>query len=228
MIKNFVIKLRGSDFFSMLFHTVNYCLKNELRDCETVLDIGCGPCSPIKLCKTINYSVGVEPFKPYLNQSRRKKIHSKYVNKKIELIDFKEKSFDAVLLIEVLEHMKKKDGVKLLKKAELWAKKKIIITTPNGYFPMGEIDNNLYHKHLSGWSVSDLKTIGFDVRGITGAKFMYKKENSVDNLGNEEFTFVNMKYKPQHISFLFNAFLQLFTYYIPTSAFELFAVKNLN
>jgi hypothetical protein len=123
--------------------------------------------------------------------------------------------------------MKKKDGLKLIRKMEKWAKKKIIITTPNGFFPMGEVDKNPFQKHLSGWTVKDFNKEKFECRGITGAKFMYKDENSVDSLGDQEFTFANMKYKPQALSFIINSFLQLFVYYIPQYAFELLAVKKI-
>jgi hypothetical protein len=86
----------------MLFHTVTYSLQQELKDCESVLDLGCGPDSPVKLCPNIKYSVGVETYKPYLTKSKKNKIHSKYVEKNIFDVDFKEKSFDAVILIEVI------------------------------------------------------------------------------------------------------------------------------
>jgi len=69
-------------FFSRIFHTTVYCLKRELKDCQSVLDLGCGPSSPLQYCQNIKYSVGVEAYKPYLAESKRRKIHSKYLNKK--------------------------------------------------------------------------------------------------------------------------------------------------
>ncbi len=228
IILKLVIKLRNITFFNKMFHTILYCIQTELSDCESVLDIGCGPSSPIQYCHNLKYSVGVETYKPYIEQSKALKIHTKYINKAIEDLDFPEKSFDAVILIEVIEHMTKAQGKIILKSAEKWAKKKVIITTPNGFFPMGEVDNNKHQRHLSGWTVADFKKLGFRCRGVTGAKFMYTGENHVDSLSDGQFSFVNMRYKPQQLSFLVNAFLQIFVYYIPSAAFELFAVKRLN
>ncbi|MGH7203445.1 MAG: class I SAM-dependent methyltransferase [Candidatus Levyibacteriota bacterium] len=227
MIHALVIKLRSIRFFNQVFHTILYCLEDELKDCESVLDIGCGPSSPIKLFKNIKYSIGVETYKPYIQQAKAQKIHNKYYNKNILDLDFPKDSFDAVILVEVMEHMSKSDGKKILKKAEKWAKKKIILTTPNGFFPMGEIDHNKDQMHISGWTTQEFKQLGYDVKGVTGAKFMYTSENHVHSLSDGQFGFDNMRFKPQNISFLVNAFLQIFVYYIPSAAFELFAVKRL-
>ncbi|GAI94208.1 unnamed protein product, partial [marine sediment metagenome] len=83
----------------------NY-LKKELSDCETLLDLGCGRNSPVQYVST-PYSLGTELFKPYLEESKGKRIHSEYIVADIRRIEFKENSFDAVLLLDVLEHLTK-------------------------------------------------------------------------------------------------------------------------
>ena len=75
-------KLHKSDFWEELFHDIDYCLSKELKDCETCLDLGCGPSSPLQYCKNIKYSIGVETFSPYLKESKRKKIHTEYFEEK--------------------------------------------------------------------------------------------------------------------------------------------------
>ena len=104
-------------FVASIVHTLVNELQKELKDCETVLDLGCGPSSPIQYCKNIKYSVGVEAFQPYLEKSKQNKIHSEYLEKKIEDLDFPENSFDAVIMIEVLEHLPKETGKEVLKKS---------------------------------------------------------------------------------------------------------------
>lgn len=227
MMRYLVNLLRNSEIFSRLFHTIGYCVKSELKDCESVLDLGCGPNSVIQFSKHIKYSVGVDAFDPYLKQIKKRKLHTKYIKAKIQDIKFPKKSFDAVIMIEVLEHMSKRDGLRALINAEKWAKKKIIITTPNGYFRMGEVDDNLYQKHISGWTAEELSRLGFRCSGVTGAKFMYSEENHVHSL-NEGFGFSNMRFNPKPLSFIINAFLQLIVYYFPNYAFELFAIKKMN
>jgi len=214
-----------ADFLYPIFHKLDYCLKKELKDCQTVLDLGCGPSSPIKNIKNIKYSVGVELFTPYLNLSKKQKIHNKYFQKNILDLDFPKNSFDAVILIEVLEHLSKEDGRKILKLANKWAKKKIILSTPNHYFPMGQLDQNPYQKHLSGWSISDLKKLDFKVHGVSGLKYFYKSENSDDHMVNAK-AYKNIRFKPQSFFYLVNALFQIPNYYFPNFTFGLFAVKT--
>jgi len=46
-------------WISRFLHTSVYCLQRELRGCDSVLDLGCGPSSPTQYCGVL-YSVGVE------------------------------------------------------------------------------------------------------------------------------------------------------------------------
>jgi len=226
MIKQLVISLRKSKVFSRVFHTMEYCVGKELAGCESVLDLGCGPDSLIQFSKQISYSVGVDVYKPYLEITKKRKIHTKYLHSRIQDLKFPKHSFDAVLMLEVLEHLSKSDGLKVLKKIQTWAKKKVIISTPNGYFEMGEVDKNPYQKHVSGWTVKELNTLGYTCHGITGAKFMYSSKNHVHSL-HDQFGFSNMRFNPKPVSFIVNALLQLVVYYLPGYAFELFAVKTI-
>lgn len=227
-MKNLILKFRENKLMGKIFHTLDFCLQQELKDCKSVLDIGCGPSSPIQHCKNIRYSVGVETFAPYLEQSKKKNIHTSYIEKNIEYLNFPDNSFDAVIMIEVIEHLTKTTGDKLLTRAERWAKKKIVLSTPNGFFSMGEVDSNIYQKHLSGWNVNALKSRKYKVHGLCGAKFIYKNQNAVQSIINQEDSmFINIRFKPKKMFYAINAILQLFTYYFPKKAFELFAVKNL-
>jgi len=215
-------KFHKSLFWGRIFHTLNYCLQKELSDCETILDIGCGPSSPLQYCSNIKYSVGVEPFKPYLEESKKKKIHTKYLNKKIEELDFPANSFDAVIMIEVLEHLPKKVGREILKKAEKWARKKVIISTPNGFLP-GE-DSNPFQSHRSGWKIEEVRNYGYIAYGLAGWKFLRKK-NAPENINREEF--FTIRFRPKPFWVIISALSQIVTYYFPKLAFEIFYVKNL-
>jgi len=215
-------KIHESRLFGRIFKTVIYCLEQELSGCERVLDLGCGESSPIKYCKNIKYSLGVEIFKPALEKSKAQKIHTEYLNQKIEDINFTPKSFDAVILIEVIEHLPKKMALEIIKKAESWTTKKIIITTPNGFIPQEQINQNLFEKHLSGFSVQDMKKLGFRVRGLAGLKCLRKErqDNAKQNLLN------SIRFKPKIFWFTIATLSQLITYYFPEKAFELFCIKN--
>jgi len=210
---------------SRIFHTLVYCLKRELKDCDSVLDLGCGPDSPIKYCG-VKYGVGVDAFRLYIEDSKKKKIHNKYILEDISRVDFKPKSFDAVIMIDVLEHLEKEQGKKLLEKAEKWARKKIIISTPNGFIGQPSVDKNLYQEHKSGWTIRELSSIGFKCRGLAGLKFLRKPKNESDSMG-EDLT-VSLRFKPKIFWFVVATLSQIFTYFIPYLAFELFCVKKID
>ncbi len=140
---------------------------------ESLLDVGCGASSPIRFfSKKIKYAVGVDGFLPSIEKSRANHIHHDYKQANLMEIDtvFEPKSFDTVLASDVIEHFEKADGLKLLEKMEKIARRKVIIFTPNGFQPQGEFDNNPYQLHRSGWTVDEMKSLGFSVYGMMGLK----------------------------------------------------------
>lgn len=187
-------------------------LKREFSDCNTVLDLGCGYNSQIQYCN-VPFSVGVELFEPYLQESKKKGIHNQYIKTDIRKVELKPKSFDAILCSEVLEHLTKEEGYELIKKMEKWARKKIIITMPNGYLWQNGYDNNPLQEHKSGWSTEELERLGFKVYGINGWKKLRGYKGSV-------------KYKPTLLWGIIANLTQKITYRHPKYAFQLFAVKE--
>lgn len=195
-------------------------LKRDLKDCQSVLDLGCGPNSLIKNY-TIPFKVGVELFEPYLEETIKKGIHNEYIKEDITKVNFPQKSFDAVIMIDVLEHLNKEDGHALLKKIEGWVKKRIIIFTPNGYIWQGDEDHychtssNKLQEHKSGWTAKEFKKLGFKVEGMNGWKPLRGH-------------FASIKYRPTPFWTIVSDLTQEITYYLPQFAFHLYAVKELN
>lgn len=220
-ISNLINNIHSSGYFGRIFHTLDYCLQKELADCESVLDLGCGPSSPLQHCKNIKRSVGVEVFEPYLEKSRSKKIHTEYIQKDLMELDFPENSFDSVIMIEVLEHLPENAGLEIIKKAKKWTKRKLIISSPNGFIDQKEMDGNPYQKHVSGWDVSKMRELGFRSRGLAGLKFI-RQEVQNETMENDLLT--SIKFKPRLIWFFITVLSQIFCYYFPSLAFELFSV----
>lgn len=200
-------------FYRKIFPGLIKYLRRELSNCDTVLDLGCGYNSPIQYCN-VSFSIGVEFFDPYLQENERKGIHNRYIKGDITKIDFKPKSFDAVIAIDVLEHLYKEDGQKLLKKMEKWARKKIIIFTPNGYVYQDGYDNNPFQEHKSGWNVEELGNLGFKIFGING----WKKLRGYRGI---------IKYKPTLLWTIISDLTQKITHHFPNLAFQLFSVKQI-
>jgi SAM-dependent methyltransferase len=216
-------KLHKSKFLGAIFPTLDYCLQKELADCESVLDLGCGPSSPLQYCQNVKHSVGVEAFGPYLEKAKEKKTHTEFLGKKIEEVDFPENSFDAVIMIEVLEHLPKDAGLEILKRAEKWARKKVVVTCPNGFLPQKELDGNPMQKHLSGWKLEEMEKMGFVCRGLAGLKSL-RQEVEVSSMGDDMTT--TIKFRPKIFWFAVATISQIFTFYFPRFAFELFSVKK--
>jgi len=210
LIQNEAIKTLYQKIFP---HLKNY-IRKELNDCNTVLDIGCGRNSLIQHCN-VPFSVGIELFEPYLQESKYKGIHNQYIKADIRKIEFKSKSFDAILCLEVLEHLTKEEGYELVKKMEEWARKKVIITTPNEYLWQKMYDDNPLQEHKSGWSVEELERLGFNVFGMSGWKKLREYKGSV-------------KYKPTLLWDVISTLTQKITYWHPRYAFQLLAIKRMD
>lgn len=188
-------------------------LKKDLADCNSVLDLGCGVNSMIQYCN-VPYSMGVDLYEPYLEESRKKGFHNQYIKADIRKLELEPKSFDAVILLAVLEHLTKEEGYAVIQKIEGWARKKVILTTTNGYLFQDDYDGNPLQEHKSGWDVKDLKDSGYKVRGIFGWKPLR------GYLGHP-------KYKPAFMWGIISGITQYLTYYCPRLAFIFYARKDL-
>lgn len=158
-------------------------LEREIsEDCKTLLDLGCGSCSPIASLKDkLEYSVGVDIFAPAIQQCRKNQTHTENFVLPITQVrkHFKPKTFDCVVALESLEHLEKEDGRRLIKDMQLIAKKKVIIFTTNGFLEQGEMAGNVYQKHKSGWSAEEMRNMGFKVFGVNGFKALRKEHAEI-------------------------------------------------
>lgn len=140
-------------------------------------------------------------------------IHNKYIKADILKLEFEPKSFDAVIALAVIEHMTKEDGYALIEKMERWASKKIIITTTNGYLPQDEVEGNPLQVHKSGWTLKELRDLGFKVYG----KFGWIKLRGYVG---------RVKYRPAILWECISGVTQYFTGPFPKYAFIFFATKE--
>ena len=166
--------------WDLLFSPLYDEYHKELEKCvvghgDTLLDVGCGAESPIRtFSKKIRSTVGVDAHERSVEHSRNLGIHGSYQVMDITKISdkFSAKSFDIVLLSDVIEHLKKEDGTRLVHAAEKIAKKRVIIFTPNGYLRQTPDDDNPHQTHLSGWLPAEMERLGYRITGINGLKFL--------------------------------------------------------
>lgn len=127
-----------------------------------MLDIGCGKgwawrfyVNPKR--DRFIFTISVDIDKAALKDVKKKKLYTDVVLCDAHFLPFKPKSFDMVLILQLIEHLCKEDGLAVIKYAERISKKKLIIGTPNGYLKMDG--------HLSGWSSQEFEKLGYRVTG---------------------------------------------------------------
>ena len=160
-------------FFTIrLFKPLEYYILCELMNCNSILDLGCGRHSMIGILPKNIKKTGVDIFKPYITQAGQSKRHNSYIMADITKVEFKEKSFDAVALLDVLEHLTEEQGRALVSNMERWARKKVIIFTPAGYVDQDAYDENPHQEHKTGWDRHTLESLGYKVTVVKGLKVL--------------------------------------------------------
>lgn len=157
------------------------------KSAESVLDIGCGQGKPMFLIKQrmkVKRAVGVDLFEPYIDEARKQRIHDGYLLQDIRKINFKEGSFDVTLASHVLEHLRKKDALKVLKKMEKTAKKQVIVACPIGEMYHPAVDGNKLQLHLSKFYPEDFEKRGYKIVRY-GWKWLLGSEGLVHKMRND-------------------------------------------
>lgn len=216
-------KLYHNHIVSRVVPTLAACVERELYGMETVLDIGCGPNSPVARLHVGRRLTGLEGDYDAAEQARKTGAYENVVHADLRTIDFPEKSFDAVVLLEVIEHLSRQDGEILLENAKRWTKHKVIISTPNGFWPQGDLYGNHLQRHLSGWTVDDLEMRGVQIKGLAGLRLLRKENKGLPEEGVTPLA-ATLRWSPWQISFVLAVVSQVFTYHLPKYAFELFGV----
>lgn len=119
--------------------------------------------------------VGLDIHRPYLLHRKYTSPHIIPVHADASHIDklFLPGTFSAVTLIDSLEHFSMKEGMGLLKKAEIIASNRVVVFTPRGFFPQEGTDHfhlqgEYYQKHRSGWEPEDFLGLGYSVTVLKG------------------------------------------------------------
>ena len=209
-----------------LFHTTPYCLARALRGCDSVLDLGCGANSPVAQIR-LPRSIGVELFEPALARATQRQTHTELINADARSFEFPAKSVDAVVLLEILEHMTKEDGYALLDRAESWARKRVVVSTPNGYVAQGSIGGNPHQVHHAGWTVDELRSRGYTAYGLAGLKYLRQEGDADTDQESSDAMLSDIRWKPRALWWCVSAASQLLTYYVPQLSFGVMYVREL-
>jgi len=187
--KLFNLKVLVKKLFPYLPLSYTDIVARFLKGCESILDLGCSNGElMMNLRKRINvYSVGLELYLPYLQEAKNRKSHDDFILADAKWLPIKSKSFDGVLCSQVLEHLNKIEGIKLLENAEKISKLRVVIGTPIGYIPYLPLEpesyNNPFQVHKSGFMPQFFKTRGYRVR-FQGLKLAYGPQGFMRSVPN--------------------------------------------
>lgn len=150
---------------------VKLALREALLGCESVLDIGCGT-APTMRELGIPHCVGVEGYRPYFETILREKLQDKVIECDVRDISkhFQPKQFDGCVALDLIEHLPKEDGLKLLQSMEAIARKRVVLFTPSGFLPQRHAESDDLQAHLSGWEPEEMRKLGYEVIGLLGPK----------------------------------------------------------
>jgi SAM-dependent methyltransferase len=150
---------------------VKLAIRKALSGCETVLDVGCGT-SVISRELGVSRCMGIEGFRPTFEEAQRLKTQDEIICGDIRnLTDyFKSGQYDACIALDVIEHLPKEDGLKLIRDMESVAKKKVVFFTPNGFLPQRQTADSDLQAHFSGWEAQEMRVHGYEVFGMLGPK----------------------------------------------------------
>jgi ubiquinone/menaquinone biosynthesis C-methylase UbiE len=150
---------------------VKLALRKALLGCKTVLDVGSGVARTMRQLG-VEYAVGAEGYLPSLEIARRQNTHDEYVQCDVRKLGehFQTEQFDACIALDLIEHLNKKDGLKLIADMERIARRRVVFLTPSGFLPQGNTEAGDLQAHHSGWEPEEMKRLGYRVYGQLGPK----------------------------------------------------------
>ncbi len=134
-------------------------LDEALRSCGSVLDIGCGPESPVRS------TVAMDAHLPSLRRSGGLRVAACAPR-----LPFRDRTFDAAVALDLIEHLDRARGDVLLAEMERVSRRRVIVFTPEGFLAQEARDGNPFQVHRSGWTTPDFARRGYRVTGVNGVK----------------------------------------------------------
>lgn len=155
------------------FTALNTLRRHIDKKSRSILDVGCGKAEPMS---SINrkgrlIAVGADGFEPYLQICRESGLFHDLIQCDVRQLPLKDNSFDTVMCMEVLEHLDREEGEQLLASLERIARKQVILTTPAGKYDQHIYDGNPNQEHKYIWQPSEMRDLGYTVRGCGIARF---------------------------------------------------------
>jgi len=150
-------------------------LARSLRGCDSVLDVGCGPASPLEKVGYPGIAIGLDVSEHELRQAKRRGFHAGFIRADVATLESvaRPRSVDAVVALDLIEHLPRERALRLLDTFERTARRRVVVLTPNGFVPQPGTRENPFQEHVSGFSVADMRAHGYRIRGVLGPWFLF-------------------------------------------------------
>ena len=142
----------------------------EMRTVDVVLDIGCGIMPQNYILPKVH--ICCEPFDEYVSHLQNKTLLPEKKDRHYQILNmgwddvvkfFPPQSVDTIFLVDVIEHLDKDVGEKLLLATQKIARKQVVVFTPLGFMPQHHDDGKdawglngaNWQEHKSGWMPED-------------------------------------------------------------------------
>lgn len=143
-----------------------------MKPAEVLLDIGCGIVPQNYVRPRVH--ICCEPYGEYVEHLQKKIADMAQKDRHYVVVNmgwheavryFPEKSVDTVILVDVIEHLEKEEGRKLLQATEKVARRQVIVFTPLGFMPQHHgdgkdawgLNGGDWQEHKSGWMPEDFQ-----------------------------------------------------------------------
>lgn len=149
------------------------------RDCESALDVGCGPSGPDSRTKyevdTPRY-VGVDVAVAPRDLKEGRILIRGDILKHLFLLH--SSSFDLVYALDVIEHLDREASDCLVAEMIRIARRRVVVFTPEGYRHSGFDDGPLCHR--CGWQEEELVALGFrtEIAEVSGGTAIWAEREA--------------------------------------------------
>jgi SAM-dependent methyltransferase len=129
---------------------------DKQTDITKILDVGCGVGTYPRLLGDKYYWIGIEIWKPYVEE-----YHLKDLYKELFIGDAQTISLpyaDCVILGDIVEHIDKVNALFFLEKV-VKNYKHVVVSIPIGEYKQGPLESNPHEEHKSTWYFEDLLSI---------------------------------------------------------------------
>lgn len=151
---------------------------HEIGNGDTLLDLGCGEGNHLDafLVETKNLHItGIDSHKESLEIAQMKNKYNEIICGDIfnELGKLRDNSYDIVIACDLIEHLTRDGGKRLMIEMRRVARKVSIIATPNGFVYQPPKPSNPANEHISGWVKSDFEELDYQIKsGHYGLKWL--------------------------------------------------------